>query len=44
MAPDTGAGLYDETAARASGVVLAGYSTSFGLGTKLLGARTRRGI
>ena len=44
MAPDTGAGLYDETAARASGVMLAGYSTSFGLGTKLLGARTRRGI
>ena len=40
----TGSALYDETAARASSVVLAGYSTSFGLGTKLLGARGRRGI
>jgi len=36
--------LYDRTAARASGVVLAGYSTSFGLGSRLLGRRARRDI
>jgi phytoene/squalene synthetase len=44
MAGETPAALYDETAARASGAVLAAYSTSFGLGTRLLGARARRGI
>lgn len=38
------AALYDRTAARASRVVLAGYSTSFGLGTRLLGARARGDI
>lgn len=38
------AALYDRTAARASGTVLAGYSTSFGLGTRLLGPRARRDI
>lgn len=38
------AALYDRTAARASRVVLAGYSTSFGLGTRLLGSRARRDI
>ncbi|HEY0216047.1 MAG TPA: phytoene/squalene synthase family protein [Cellulomonas sp.] len=36
--------LYDRTAARASRAVLAGYSTSFGLGTRLLGPRARRDI
>lgn len=36
--------LYDVTAGRASRVVLAGYSTSFGLGTRLLGGRARRDI
>jgi 15-cis-phytoene synthase len=36
--------LYDRTAARASRTVLAGYSTSFGLGTRLLGPRARRDI
>jgi len=36
--------LYDRTAARASAAVLAAYSTSFGLGTHLLGARARRDI
>ncbi|MFC8191920.1 phytoene/squalene synthase family protein [Cellulomonas sp. NPDC057328] len=40
----TGARLYDATAARASAVVLRAYSTSFGLGTRLLGPRTRRDI
>ncbi|RYV51438.1 phytoene/squalene synthase family protein [Pengzhenrongella frigida] len=44
MGADTGQALYDETAARASSVVLSRYSTSFGLGTKLLGARARHGI
>ncbi|WP_454049910.1 phytoene/squalene synthase family protein [Cellulomonas sp. Marseille-Q8402] len=39
-----GAALYDRTAARASRAVLAGYSTSFGLGTRLLGPRARRDI
>jgi phytoene/squalene synthetase len=38
------AALYDRTAARASRAVLAGYSTSFGLGTRLLGPRARRDI
>jgi len=38
------AALYDRTAARASRVVLAGYSTSFGLGTRLLGPRARRDV
>lgn len=36
--------LYDRTAARASRAVLAGYSTSFGIGTRLLGPRARRDI
>lgn len=40
----TGTALYDETAARVSRAVLTGYSTSFGLGTRLLGRRARRGI
>ncbi|QTE29681.1 phytoene/squalene synthase family protein [Pengzhenrongella sicca] len=44
MAGLTGLALYDETAARVSRAVLAEYSTSFGLGTRLLGARGRRGI
>ena len=44
MTARTGMALYDRTAARASRVVLAGYSTSFALGTKLLGPRARRGI
>jgi 15-cis-phytoene synthase len=44
MTVRTGMALYDETAARASRVVLTGYSTSFALGTKLLGSRARRGI
>ncbi|NMR19715.1 squalene/phytoene synthase family protein [Cellulomonas fimi] len=44
MRPRTGVELYDETAARASRAVLAGYSTSFGIGTKLLGRSARRGI
>ncbi|QCB92659.1 phytoene/squalene synthase family protein [Cellulomonas shaoxiangyii] len=39
-----GARLYDATAARASAVVLRAYSTSFGVGTRLLGPRTRRDI
>jgi phytoene/squalene synthetase len=39
-----GHALYDRTAARASRAVLAGYSTSFGLGTRLLGPRARRDI
>jgi phytoene/squalene synthetase len=46
-APDhrsAAAALYDRTAARAARTVLAGYSTSFGLGTRLLGARARRDI
>jgi phytoene/squalene synthetase len=41
---DASAALYDRTAARASSTVLAGYSTSFGLGTRLLGPRARRDI
>jgi len=36
--------LYDVTAARAGRAVLAGYSTSFGLGSRLLGARARADI
>jgi phytoene synthase len=36
--------LYDSTAARASRAVLACYSTSFGLGSRLLGARARADI
>ncbi|QGQ18461.1 squalene synthase [Cellulomonas sp. JZ18] len=36
--------LYDATAARASAVVLRAYSTSFGLGTRLLGGRARHDI
>ncbi|MFB8227429.1 phytoene/squalene synthase family protein [Cellulosimicrobium sp. NPDC055967] len=36
--------LYDLTAARTSRVVLASYSTSFGLGARLLDAPTRDGI
>lgn len=38
------AALYDVTAARTSRAVLRGYSSSFGLGARLLGARTRRDI
>jgi phytoene synthase len=44
MTTTTGARLYDLTAARASRAVLRGYSTSFGLGTRLLGARARTDI
>lgn len=40
----TGQVLYDTTAMRASALVLSAYSTSFGLGTRLLGARTRADI
>ncbi|WP_336706680.1 phytoene/squalene synthase family protein [Oerskovia sp. USHLN155] len=36
--------LYDRTAARASRAVLTGYSTSFGLGSRLLGSVARRDI
>ena len=36
--------LYDRTAARTSRVVLASYSTSFGLGARLLDRATRDGI
>src|SRR3954447_20691685 len=36
--------LYDATAARTSAGVLAAYSTSFGLGTRLLGRRAQRDI
>lgn len=36
--------LYDRTAARASRAVLTGYSTSFGLGSRLLGSAARRDI
>lgn len=47
-APDSvravSAALYDRTAARAARTVLAGYSTSFGLGTRVLGPRARRDI
>ncbi len=39
-----GARLYDATAARASAVVLRAYSTSFGLGTRLLGGPARHDI
>jgi len=44
MAATTGVGLYDRTAARTSRVVLRGYSTSFGLGARLLGSRARADI
>ncbi|MBO3094451.1 phytoene/squalene synthase family protein [Cellulomonas dongxiuzhuiae] len=40
----TGQVLYDAIAMRASALVLRAYSTSFGLGTRLLGARTRGDI
>ncbi|ADG75776.1 Squalene/phytoene synthase [Cellulomonas flavigena DSM 20109] len=40
----TGQVLYDTTATRASALVLRAYSTSFGMGTRLLGARTRDDI
>ena len=43
-AHERAARLYDATAARASQAVLAGYSTSFGLGTRLLGPRARQDI
>jgi len=36
--------IYDRTAARTSHEVLTAYSTSFGLGTRLLGRRARRDI
>ncbi|WP_435738388.1 squalene/phytoene synthase family protein [Cellulosimicrobium sp. PMB13] len=36
--------LYDRTAARTSRIVLSSYSTSFGLGARLLDRQTRRGI
>lgn len=36
--------LYDDTAARTSAGVLAAYSTSFGLGTRLLGRQAQRDI
>jgi 15-cis-phytoene synthase len=36
--------LYDRTAARASRAVLTGYSTSFGIGSRLLGRTARRDI
>lgn len=42
--PPTGQVLYDTTATRASALVLSAYSTSFGMGTRLLGARTRDDI
>ncbi|MBD8078825.1 squalene/phytoene synthase family protein [Cellulosimicrobium arenosum] len=41
---DPSARLYDRTAELASRVVLSGYSTSFGLGTRLLDPRTRTAI
>ena len=44
MGVPTGVRLYDRTAARTSRVVLRGYSTSFGLGARLLGARARADI
>ncbi|WNB85392.1 phytoene/squalene synthase family protein [Cellulomonas sp. ATA003] len=44
MAATTGVRLYDRTAARASRAVLQGYSTSFGLGTRLLGPQARTDI
>jgi 15-cis-phytoene synthase len=44
MAATTGVDLYDRTAARTSRVVLRGYSTSFGLGSRLLGGRARADI
>jgi phytoene synthase len=44
MPARTGLALYDETAARVSHAVLSEYSTSFGLGTRLLDRRARRGI
>lgn len=40
----TAVDLYDRTAARASRVVLAGYSTSFGMGARLLGRQARHDI
>lgn len=36
--------LYDETAQRAAALVIRRYSTSFGLGTRLLGSRSRHRI
>ena len=44
MAAATGTVLYDRTAARASRAVLRGYSTSFGLGARVLGTRARTDI
>ncbi len=41
---DTARALYDRTAARASSAVLAGYSTSFGVGARLLGRQARHDI
>lgn len=40
----TGLSLYDRTAQDAAAVVIAGYSTSFGLASKLLGPRVRRHV
>ncbi len=40
----TGTALYDRTASRASRAVLRGYSTSFGLGARLLGPGARADI
>ncbi|BDZ41545.1 phytoene synthase [Paraoerskovia sediminicola] len=44
MKRPTGADLYDRAAARASHAVLSEYSTSFGLGSRLLGPSMRRHI
>ncbi|WP_028045260.1 squalene/phytoene synthase family protein [Cellulomonas sp. URHE0023] len=44
LARDRALRLYDTTAARTSATVLAAYSTSFGLGTRLLGRRGQRDI
>lgn len=40
----TGLALYDRTAEDAAAAVIAAYSTSFGLATRLLGARPRPGV
>ena len=40
----TGLSLYDQTAQEAAAVVIAGYSTSFGLASKLLGPRVRHHV
>ena len=44
MTTTTGTALYDRTASRASRAVLRGYSTSFGLGARMLGTRARAHI